>query len=113
MKTRILIIEDNYYRYFTAKQVLEAKTRIKVDVMTANDSDAVRGAAENVKPDIILFKPKGGIMDLLEFMEKRNVNRRNTEISMILVPMSCNEEAIDLRGVGRCKSRKARIADAA
>lgn len=113
MKTRILIIEDNYYRYFTAKQVIEAKTKVKVEVATANESNMVRDMAMEAKPDIILFKPKGGIMDLLEFLKQKNVNRRNSEISMLLVPMNCNEDSIDLRGVGRSKSRKARMASAA
>ena len=113
MKTRILIIEDNYYRYFTAKQVIEAKTRVNVNVSTANESNQVREMAMDVKPDIILFKPKGGIMDLLDFLKNKNVNRRNAEISMLLVPMNCNEDSIDLRGVGRSKSRKARMATAA
>lgn len=113
MKTRILIIEDNYYRYFTAKQVIEAKTRVHVTVATANDAHLVREMALEVKPDIILFKPKGGIMDLLDFLKSKNVNRRNAEITMLLVPADCNEESIDLRDVGRSKSRKARMASAA
>jgi hypothetical protein len=52
-------------------------------------------------------------MDLLDYMKKKNVNRRNTEITMMLVPVNCDEESIDLRGIGRCKSRKATVATAA
>lgn len=113
MKKQILIIEDNYYRYFTTKQVLETKTKIRVNVMTANDPQAVRNCASNVGPDIILFKPKGGIIELLDFLQKKDVNRRNTEISMILVPAAFTEETIDLRALGRRKSRKTHDARAA
>ena len=86
MKNRILIIEDNYYKYFTTKQVLESQLRIGVEVVGVKTEREAEKEIQNIKPDSIIAQPKGGVADLLSVMMKRNVNRRNTKIYILVTP---------------------------
>jgi len=93
MKTKVLIIEDNFCKFFATKQVLEAQ--LKVEVATGDvDSGAELVAATNrIDPDLIFCRPEGGVVDLLEKMKKRQTNRRNTEITLLLAE-ECDGEVV-------------------
>ncbi len=84
MKTKVLIIEDNYYKFFTMKQVLESQLKLQVNVVDVTDSGDVLNAAQSVEADVIVFRPSGGVAELLEKLKKRHTNRRNTEITLIV-----------------------------
>ena len=84
MKTKILIIEDNDYKSFTTKQVLEAQLHLSVSKVDAASSCELLDLATTFAPDVVIYCPEGGVLDLLEMMKKRNANRRNTEVRMIV-----------------------------
>jgi hypothetical protein len=86
MKNRILIIEDNYYKYFTTKQVLESQLRLGIEVIGAETEEEAQTKINEIDPHSIISRPKGGVADLLNIMLKRNVNRRNTEITLLITP---------------------------
>jgi len=84
MKTKVLIIEDNAYKTFTTKQVLETQLKLQVNVVDCEGGQDVVRATEGIDPDMIVFCPNGGVAELLEKMKKRRTNRRNTEITLML-----------------------------
>ena len=84
MKTRVIIIEDNFYKYFTTKQVLEAQLKLSINAKDVETSQELIDATAEIKPDMILFRPNGGVAELLLKMKKRRTNRRNTEITLLL-----------------------------
>lgn len=86
MKTKVLIIEDNYYKYFTTKQVLETQLHMKVDVLNVASSRELAETTQSMNPDMIVFRPNGGVAELLDKMKKRRTNRRNTEIIIAVAP---------------------------
>ena len=84
MKTRVLIIENNYCKFFAAKQVLESQLKMKLDVVSTDSVNDLVEKTLKLSPDQIIFCPTGGIVELLTQMKKRRTNRRNTEISIML-----------------------------
>lgn len=86
MKNRILIIEDNYYKYFATKQVLESQLRIGIEVLGAKSDEEVEQTIREKMPQSIIATPSGGVADLLALLKKRNVNRRNSEVIMLVTP---------------------------
>lgn len=84
MKTKVLIIEDNLYKYFTTKQVLEAQLKITVQAKDIASCRELVEEARTFEPDLVVFRPNGGIAELLGKMQKRRSNRRNTEITLLL-----------------------------
>jgi hypothetical protein len=84
MKSRILIIEDNYCKFFAAKHVLESQLKMKVDVILARSTQELVTNTTEFNPNVVMYRPAGGVTALLEKMKKRGANRRNSEIVMIL-----------------------------
>ncbi len=84
MKTKVLIIEDNFAKYFTTKQVLEAQLKVTVKAVDVETSQELMDETAKINPDMILFRPNGGVAELLLKMKKRGTNRRNTEIILLL-----------------------------
>jgi hypothetical protein len=93
MKTKVLIIEDNFYKSFTTKQVLESQLKVRVKLVDVHTSSELAQATAEFKPDLIMFRPNGGVADLLVKMKKRRTNRRNTEIQL-LVASEFDDEAV-------------------
>ena len=86
MKTQILIIEDNCYKYFTTKQLLEAKLNIKLKVEGVKSNEDLVNKARQYKATNIIYRPEGGVVELLKIMKKRRVNRLNSELTLLLTP---------------------------
>jgi len=84
MKKRVLIIEDNDCRSFTTRQVIECHLRMSVSVVGAENATELVSKADAFNPDLIIYRPSGGVADLLAQMQKRNANCRNTEVQMIV-----------------------------
>lgn len=41
---------------------------------------------QDVRPSLMFVRPAGGVTSLLGMLKKRQTNRRNTEITLILTP---------------------------
>lgn len=84
MKTQVLIIEDNNYKYFTTKAVLESQLKLSVNVVDVTMGGDIVDAVTSAEPDVIFFRPSCGVAELLEKLKKRHANRRNTEITLLV-----------------------------
>ena len=84
MKTKVLIIEDNFSKFFTTKQVLEAQLKLEVHAQDIKTGQELVDATAAFGPDMVMVRPEGGVAELLLKMKKRRTNRRNTEITLLL-----------------------------
>ena len=84
MKTKVLIIEDNFCKFFATKQVLESQLKLEVQAQDVRTSKELLEVTSGFAPDLIICRPEGGVSDLLNRMKKRRTNRRNTEITLLL-----------------------------
>lgn len=97
MKAQILIIEDNCYKYFTTKQLLEAKLNIKLKVEGVDSLKDLEDKARRYKGNNIMYRPEGGVIELLKILKKRRVNRLNTEVTLLLTPeLSYNSKHLQI-----------------
>ena len=85
MKTKVLIIEDNYYKFFTTKQVLESQLKLDILVLGAKTGRELVESTTELNPDMIMYRPEGGVTELLSKMKKRKTNRRNTEVVLMVM----------------------------
>ena len=92
MKTRVLIIEDNEYKAFTTKQVLEAQLRLAVTLADVDTVPDLAQASLDFAPTMVLVKPDGGVLDVVERLRRRQANRRNTVIHIITVADALDED---------------------
>lgn len=114
MKARILIIEDNDCKFFAAKQVLEAQLKMKLGIEKANSTDEVVAKTLDFKPNLIVYRPAGGVAELLEKMKKRHTNRRNSEIVLLYAEYLDERLGLHLAGIlNPQEKRKSSIASAA
>lgn len=86
MKKQILIIEDNYYRFYAIKQVVESQLRLDTKIIGSDKENEIFQIAQDFNPAHIIFKPKGGVIDVLEALKKQGANRRNCEIIILATP---------------------------
>ena len=86
LKTKILIIEDNAYKSFTTKHLIEAKLRLAVRLVHVSSTQELARRTVEFAPHQILCCSEGGAEELLVAMTKRQSNRRNTEITLLLTP---------------------------
>ena len=93
MRNRILIIEDCHRKSFTTKLVVETQLKISVKLRTAESLAELGSLTSDICASQIIFKPRGGIVELLALMKKRKLNRRNTEVFMLKVPEMEDQEA--------------------
>lgn len=84
MKNKVMIIEDNCYKFFTTKQILEAQLKLEIEVIGVKTGKELVEATAGINPDQIIYRPDGGVADLLMKFRKRNMNRRNTTITIVL-----------------------------
>jgi hypothetical protein len=106
MKTKIMIVEDNYYKYFTMRQVIETQLKIKVEVVAAKSSEELEASAEQVNPGLLIIKPRGGIVELLSFFKQRKINCRNACVTIVVVPEGARH---DVSHVERAANRKSAL----
>ncbi len=86
MKTKILIVEDSFAKFFCMKHLLESQLKVPVVSRDAADAADLLQTIQDVRPSMLLVRPAGGITTLLGMLKKRQTNRRNTEIILILTP---------------------------
>lgn len=86
MKDRLVIIEDNYYHYFTIKQVLKVKCKLDPTVLCINDHKELSQTITELSPvDVLFCKHRNGIWGLLNLIERKKINRRNSNIVILLI----------------------------
>jgi|GEM_PF-1377095 len=90
MKTKIMIVEDNYYRYYTMHQLIETQLKIKVAVVAAQTEEEVIAASQEIAPKILIIRPRGGILELMGLFRERGINCRNASVSIVVVPENAN-----------------------
>lgn len=84
-KSLVLIVEDNQYKAFTTRQVLELKLKLEVKVFAVESERELADKAIEFDPDMVFFRPSGAVSDLLLKLTKRQSNRRNTEVIILTV----------------------------
>lgn len=82
MKNQVLIIEDNYHKFFTTKQVLEIQMKLPVHTVEVHNGYHLIRETEGFSPDFVMYCP-GGIVEVISQLKKRNTNCRNTEVTLI------------------------------
>lgn len=85
MKSRILIIEDQHSKSFVTKQLLETKLRVIVDWVEPEDARDLVKKTSALSPTLIVYRPEGSVVDILELLKKKNANRRSAEVTMISI----------------------------
>lgn len=114
MKTKILIIEDNYCKYFTTKHLLEAQFKLNVRVVGAESDTEVMDHACQLAPDVIMYRPNGGVQELLQTMRRRHTNRRNSEVTILVTHEFTSEGIKRVKDfVETCATKRFKIAKAA
>jgi hypothetical protein len=86
MKTKILIVEDNFAKFFCMKHLLESQLKVPVTSKDVADASDLFQTISDFRPSMMLVRPTGGITALLGLLKRRQTNRRNTEITLILTP---------------------------
>lgn len=84
MKTKVLIIEDNFSKFFSTKAILEAQLKLDVDAKDIGTGTELAAATLQLSPDMVMIRPEGGVVEVLKKLKKRGSNRRNTEITLLL-----------------------------
>lgn len=85
MKTRIIVIEDSMYKSFTAKQILESQLKLPVDVIDMGCGESLKKLANGLHSETVVIRQTGGVSELLDLLKKKKVNRRNSEITLLLI----------------------------
>ena len=84
MKNRFLIIEDDFYRYFTLRQVLKTALNLRFTIEVAEDQGEVVAVASAYKHGQVIFHQDGGILGLIDHFKKKKVNRLNSDIRLLV-----------------------------
>lgn len=86
MRTKVLIIEDNQHQFFATKQVLVSRLHLDVSVFEVANSQEMVNRLMMLNPELVIFRPIGGLPWLLEKFRQRRLNRRNSEIMIAVAP---------------------------
>jgi|GEM_PF-5944584 len=107
MKNQILIIEDNYHKFFTTKQVLEIQMKLPVHTVEVDSAFHLMRETEGFNPSLVMYCP-GGIVEVISQLKKRNTNCRNTEVTLIfaedLDELSARALQEHLNGAGKLRA---------
>lgn len=84
MKNNLAIIEDNFCKFFAAKQLLESHFKLTVCVLSADSDVSLSQHLRTIKPNTVLCNEANGIFALCDEIKKRKLNRRNCKIYLII-----------------------------
>ena len=84
MKKRIVIIEDNFYKYFTIKSLLESQLHLTSETMEINNLDELDKVVTDLSPDSLMYRQNDSSLEIISTLRKKGANRRNTEIIFIV-----------------------------
>ncbi|NRA46527.1 MAG: hypothetical protein HRU09_16370 [Oligoflexales bacterium] len=95
------------WSYLTTKQLLEAKLNIKLKVDGVKSKDGLLEKASQYKAHNIIYRPEGGVVELLKILKKRRVNRLNTEVTLLLTPeLMAHSKQFHASIAGSCSPRQ-------
>lgn len=107
MKKTIVIIEDNFYKYFAAKNLLEGRLRLPVKTLGLERYNDIVEYEKSLNPRMMLFKKNGSAVELMTMLEKQGYNRRNAEIVFLLAEEFTLEECYMVQEFVSSLSKKA------
>lgn len=84
MKNRILIIEDDFYRYFTLRQVLHSALNLRFTIEVAEDQKKMATVASAYKKGQVILHQDVGVLGLIAHFKKKKVNRLNSDIKLLV-----------------------------
>ncbi len=115
MKIKILILEDNYYKYFTTKQLIENQLKVSVKVKSCKEEDDLINYVIERDPNLLIYRPVGGVVEILNILKERGINRRNAVVELLLTTELSREicEKVALAAHKRPAAHLASIARAA
>lgn len=108
MKTKIVIIEDDYYKYLTTREILKSKLRMTIREISVTSSAELLEEATAEKPDVVMYRTRGAVLALIRYFQGKNIHRSNAEIVLIAVPEGCVYEMDHI-----ASRKKVRLAEAA
>ncbi len=85
MKNSILIIEDNAYRAFTTKTVLEGCLKLEVAYKEVASQGELADFIDGRQIVRTIVTPKGSVTNLVEMLKGLGVNRRNANVVIACV----------------------------
>jgi len=84
MKNKIIIIENNFCKFFATKLMIETQLKLQASIYELSDLTEALNLAKKFSAHSIVYCPNGSVADLLYRMKKKGLNRRNTEITLVL-----------------------------
>ena len=100
MKHKLVIVENNFCKFFAAKQLLETHFRLNVEVLSASSDYELSDTIMEIKPNSVLCHETLGVLALCEEIKKRSLNRRNSVIYLVI-----KEDIPDANGIMRPGSK--------
>lgn len=95
MKTTIMIFEDNFYRYFTAKHLYEAQIGLVSETIGVESQTEALGLLDKRRSGIVILQPREELTEILAYLKKRGVNRRNSNLIFVVgshLTISANDQ---------------------
>lgn len=84
MKKELYIVENNFAKFFAAKQLLEAHFRLKVNVMGFDEFMENQASSEKISLQGCLCGDYLGISNLIAEVKRRKLNRRNSVVHLVI-----------------------------
>ena len=84
MKYKILIIEDDFCKFFSLKHLIENKFNLPVAIVGTKTHEEVVAETVTFRPNTLLFQPVGSMESLLTKLKDKKINRMNTEVKVII-----------------------------
>ena len=101
MKIKVLIVEDSYYKFFTLKNLLKSSLKIDLKVAEIFPHESPVDTARNLGPNFLVYRPIGGVVEVLDLLKAKGINCRNAVVTVLLT----NELSRDLY-LELCKATK-------
>ena len=82
-KTRILIIEEDYYRCFTWKQLLEVKYNFPVEFVKSGYGEDLRKLSVDYNPHKVFYNKGYNVFEFIANFEDKKINPINSKILLV------------------------------
>ncbi len=82
-KKRILIIEEDYYRCFTWKQLLEVKYNFPVEFVKSGYGEDLRELSKDYNPHKVMYNKGDNVFDFIAKFEEKKFNPVNSRIMLV------------------------------
>ena len=82
-KRRILIIEDDYYKCFTWKQILKIQFNLPVEYIESGYGESLHILSEKYQPHSVYYTPYQTAFDFITKLKQRKVNCLNSHVVLV------------------------------